>query len=174
MNDKCIQFIRSKGVIGDLLELNLARAGWNENLLATYPTCCKEIQTNDSRLLYQMTIQVNDEDISTKRHFLAFCQLRVHLLSPSEVIDCRKQYHMYNTVAGFIPLFIASRFHGPGSMCLCGLASDPQAVKVEMTDRFYAPSGIFRAIVFQAQTMQVARRFNPPHSEVCDVGFQIS
>ncbi|KAF5397987.1 hypothetical protein PHET_08958 [Paragonimus heterotremus] len=158
VNDRFVQFIRSGGVIGDLLELNLAPAGWNETLLTTYPTCCKEIHTQDNRLLYQVTIHVNDEEISTKRHFLAFYQLRLHLMDPYEVIDWCKQHQMYNTVADYIALYIASRFHGPGSMCLCGLASDPQAVKVEMTDRFYAPSGVFRAIVFQAQTMQAARR----------------
>ncbi|KAF7255382.1 hypothetical protein EG68_07539 [Paragonimus skrjabini miyazakii] len=158
MNDKFVQFIRSGGVIGDLLELNLAPSGWNENLLTTYPTGCKEIHSKDNHLLYQVTIHVNDEEISTKRHFLAFYQLRLHLMDPNEVIDWCKQHQMYNTVADYIALYIASRFHGPGSMCLRGLASDPQAVKVEMTDRFYAPSGVFRAIVFQAQTMQAARR----------------
>ncbi|KAF6775594.1 hypothetical protein AHF37_04831 [Paragonimus kellicotti] len=158
VNDRFVQFIRSGGIIGDLLELNLAPAGWNETLLETYPTCCKEIHTKDNRLLYQVTIHVNDEEISTKRHFLAFYQLRLHLMDPNEVIDWCKQHQMYNTIADYIALYIASRFHGPGSMCLRGLASDPQAVKVEMTDRFYAPSGVFRAIVFQAQTMQAARR----------------
>ncbi|KAG5453118.1 hypothetical protein CSKR_104172 [Clonorchis sinensis] len=157
-NDGFVRFVKSGGLMGDLIESNKPPPGWNEMLRKRYPVCCKPVETKDGSLLYQATIHINDEELATKRHFLAFFQIRPHLLDPHEFIDWCKQNHMYNTILDYIALYATSRLHGPGSMCLRGLPKEPNAVKVMMTDRFVLPTGIFRAVIFYARTEQAVRR----------------
>lgn len=156
--DKFIAFTRSGGNIDDLIANNAPPAGWNDILLQKYPVTCKPIKVGGDRSIYRAVIHVNDEELSTKRHFLAFHQILVHRMEPAEFIKWCKQHEMYNTVTDYIALYVASRFHGHGSACLRGLARDRNAIKVDITDRFFAPNGVFRAIVFHAHTLADVRR----------------
>ncbi|CAL8072697.1 unnamed protein product [Calicophoron daubneyi] len=157
-NDKFVQFVQEGGSISDLIEMHPPPDGWNENLLRKYPVGCTEVLTDNERVEYQGIIHVNDEDMYTKRHFLAFYNVSVHTMYPTDFIRWCRDHSMHNTIADYIGLYQASRFHGPGSTSLKGLAKDPNALGIEMSDRFVTPYGVFRAIVFRACSLFDVRR----------------
>ncbi|VDP92491.1 unnamed protein product [Echinostoma caproni] len=153
INDRFVEFALSGRVLSELIEDNPPPKGWNEKLIRSYPVQCTVLCKGTEQSVYQAVIHVNDECLSTKRTFLSFYQIKPHQMNPEDFVAWCQTNKMHNTVADYISLYIASRFHGPGSTCLRGMIHEKRLIKIEMTDRFITPRGVYRAIVFQARSM---------------------
>ncbi|TPP60683.1 hypothetical protein FGIG_00221 [Fasciola gigantica] len=152
-NDRVAEYVQSGQHLSELIENNPPPKDWNDELVSDYPIQCMVFGTETEQPVYQVIIHINDESLSVKRSFLAFYKIQPHLMHPEDFVQWCRDNKMHNTISDLISLYIASRYYGPGSTCLRGLMHDKRVINIEMTDRFFTPRGVYRAIVFRTSSM---------------------
>ncbi|KAA0184279.1 hypothetical protein FBUS_08676 [Fasciolopsis buskii] len=156
--DRYADFVELEHHLSELIDDNPPSKDWNHKLVQTYPVQYIVLGKETEKPIYQLTIHVSDESVSAKRSFLAFYQIQPHLMLPADFVVWCQNNRMYNTISDSINLYRVSECYGPGSTSLRSLINEKGVTGIHMTDRFFTPRGVYRAIVFQARSMPCVYR----------------